>query len=837
MDQTVSLGSLNDDPGQRLQDLLARFEQAWRGHNGQEPAVDFTPFLPPPGDPLRPTALHALVKADLEMRWQRGRPVRLEYYLEWLPELGTARDLPPQLLVEEYRLSQLYGEPTPLATYEQRFPDQYAAFQRLVQEQPLPTATSAFPPPPENEPTEGRGPEPPAPTATSAYPPIPKAPKLPSRTGFGPDSGVLPVGGGYQLIKRIGTGGFGEVWRAEAPGGVEVAIKIIFRPLDHEDAQRELQSLEVIKRLRHPFLLQTQAYWALEDRLLIVMELADGSLRDRLKERRQAGAAGLPRAELLTCFGEAAEALDFLHSQKVLHRDIKPENLLLLQGHIKIADFGLARVQEATRRSITASGCGTPAFMAPEVWRGKFNERSDLYSLAVTYAELRLDRRLFTGDLMKVMIDQIETMPDLAPLPAAEQQVLHRALAKDPNQRYANGREFVRALERAATADGATESIPVDAAALTARISPAAGLEDDPSARLVGSPPEAAKSLSTLVTSQGSLPGLTPTQTDPAWKAQAAAPAAPPQAKAPGTRPRPRRPPPTRLLVGAGLLVLAAVFSLSLAGRWWLGPRPAEDPEIPLPPECKPVSEAGTFLVAGKPYYKRIAQVKDGTEIIFVLIPKARPTDPDTFYMMEDKVSVRLFRQFAALNPKAVTDSRWEKGGRAGNRDLNNADDLHPVLGVVVEDAWRFARWLGGDLPSDHQWNKAAGLFEEPRGEGPFQGSWDATEKTQIAVNRAEEGPLRVGQATKDISPYGIRDMAGNGQEWTHSILEIGLTTKERVPLRRSPTPDDRVLLRGRGYNWPTPLLYKDLEANTQLRSKLYTDTDAFTSFRVVLQP
>src|SRR5439155_12305004 len=123
-----------------------------------------------------------------------------------------------------------------------------------------------------------------------------------------------------------------------------------------DEAKRELESLELVKKLRHPFLLQTQAFWQFEDRLTIVMELADGSLRDRLKECKAAGLPTIPDAELLSYFREAAEALDFLHRKRVLHRDIKPDNILMLSQHAKLADFGLARVYEHTQRSTMASG-------------------------------------------------------------------------------------------------------------------------------------------------------------------------------------------------------------------------------------------------------------------------------------------------------------------------------------------------------------------------------------------------------------------------------------------------------------------------------------------------
>src|SRR5262249_29508314 len=141
-------------------------------------------------------------------------------------------------------------------------------------------------------------------------------PFVSSKPGILVDSDqVLQVGSGYKLLRRINRGSFGEVGRAQAPGGAEVAIKVIFGSVAETQAKRELQALELIKRLRHPFLLPIHAYWQLEDRLIIAMELADGSLRDRNEERRRAGEPGLSLDELLLYIREAAEALDYLHDK------------------------------------------------------------------------------------------------------------------------------------------------------------------------------------------------------------------------------------------------------------------------------------------------------------------------------------------------------------------------------------------------------------------------------------------------------------------------------------------------------------------------------------------
>src|SRR2546430_2614109 len=152
---------------------------------------------------------------------------------------------------------------------------------------------------------------------------------------------------GYRLIAPLGRGGFGEVWKCEAPGGLFKAIKFVYGNLNHvqgesSQAHAELNAIQRIKDLRHPFLLSIDRVECSAGELMIVTELAEKNLHEVLLDYRKQGDPGLPRFELLRYLREAAEVLDLMHDQQGLqHLDVKPRNFFLVSRHVKVADFGL----------------------------------------------------------------------------------------------------------------------------------------------------------------------------------------------------------------------------------------------------------------------------------------------------------------------------------------------------------------------------------------------------------------------------------------------------------------------------------------------------------------
>ncbi len=262
---------------------------------------------------------------------------------------------------------------------------------------------------------------------------------------FQPCENAEPITG-YVLRERLGAGGYGEVWKVSAPGGLTKAIKFVHGRMDDVRAARELKALSRIRDVRHPFLLSIERFDIVDSQLFVVTELADMSLADRFRECRESDLPGIPRDELLDYVSEAADALDYMNDKFGLqHLDIKPENLLLVGGHIKVADFGL--VKDVLDTHATTIGGVTPLYATPEAFDGRASRFSDQYSLAIVYQEMLTGTLPFPGTTAaQLAVQHLHMAPLLGPLPVKDRAASGRALAKQPNDRFPTCREFVAAI-------------------------------------------------------------------------------------------------------------------------------------------------------------------------------------------------------------------------------------------------------------------------------------------------------------------------------------------------------------------------------------------------------
>jgi serine/threonine protein kinase len=265
---------------------------------------------------------------------------------------------------------------------------------------------------------------------------------------------------GYALKERIGVGGFGEVWKAVGPGGFSKAVKILFGNLSGPQAETELRSLNRMRDLRHPFLLNVERVESIDGRVVIVTELADRSLEDRFRQVLASGQKGIPRDELLQYLRDAADALDFMSEQHGLqHLDIKPDNLLLQGSHAKVGDFGLTKSLSQTGHSLVNGF--TPLYAPPELFDGRPERSSDQYSLAIVYQMMLTGVPPFNGRSAAQLTSQhLKSPPDLTVLHPSDRSVVARALSKNPRTRFPSCRQFVDELSKRRYANSSLPRVP-----------------------------------------------------------------------------------------------------------------------------------------------------------------------------------------------------------------------------------------------------------------------------------------------------------------------------------------------------------------------------------------
>ena len=261
--------------------------------------------------------------------------------------------------------------------------------------------------------------------------------------------------GQYRVLDRLGNGGMGAVYRAvDEMLDRPVALKILEADLDDSSGRLRAEAA-ALARLNHAGI--ATLYELLEDdgRLVMVMELVRGQTLHQIVEH--IGVLSAQRAAEL-CM-QALEALSHAHSAGVVHRDLKPGNLMLTEtGTIKILDFGIARLEGAVHLTRVGSMMGTPAYMAPEQVMGTvIDARADLYAMGVVFYRLICGELPFRGDtpfeMAQAQVNDLPTPVNLVrpDLPHWAGEIIARALAKAPDQRFQSAIEFHEALARCLT--------------------------------------------------------------------------------------------------------------------------------------------------------------------------------------------------------------------------------------------------------------------------------------------------------------------------------------------------------------------------------------------------
>ncbi|MFZ4471045.1 MAG: serine/threonine protein kinase, partial [Pirellula sp.] len=263
---------------------------------------------------------------------------------------------------------------------------------------------------------------------------------------------------GYVIHRGIGIGGFGEVYFAESDSGKEVALKRIQKNLDVE-----IRGVRHCLNLRHPNLVaiydirydQDQQGW-------IVMEFIEGeSLREHLDRSTDPLAGPIHSYEqgkperILPVFAQIIAGMTYLHDQGIVHRDLKPANIFLDKGLAKIGDYGLSKYISTSRRAGQTESVGTFHYMAPEIGKGEYGKEIDIYSLGIILYEMLTGTVPFDGQsTQEILLKHLTADPDLSMLPEGLAHVIGKSLAKNPTNRYRDGREMLHDLGFELTAAG-----------------------------------------------------------------------------------------------------------------------------------------------------------------------------------------------------------------------------------------------------------------------------------------------------------------------------------------------------------------------------------------------
>ncbi|MBV9230391.1 MAG: protein kinase [Chloroflexi bacterium] len=256
--------------------------------------------------------------------------------------------------------------------------------------------------------------------------------------------------GHYRLVRRLGEGGFATVYLGEHIYlNTPAAIKVLATRLAEDDVEQFRSEARFLANLKHPHIVRVLDFGLDGATPFLVMEYAAGGTLRKLHPR----GSHLPLSLVVSYVKQVADALQYAHDRKLIHRDIKPENMLVgEQREILLSDFGIALISQSSQVQGVQTVAGTAYYMAPEQYRGRPKLASDQYALGIVVYEWLSGTPPFQGSFLEMASQHLfGTLPSLCEqvpgLPLSVEQVVFKALAKDPALRFASVREFAQALE------------------------------------------------------------------------------------------------------------------------------------------------------------------------------------------------------------------------------------------------------------------------------------------------------------------------------------------------------------------------------------------------------
>ena len=577
--------------------------------------------------------------------------------------------------------------------------------------------------------------------------------------------------GRYELLESLGAGATAEVFRAkDTLLGREVALKVL-KPALVSDATafaRFAQEAQAAAQLFHPHIALVLDMGSAGDRYFIAMRLVPGRALDKVLAEE----GPLPWTEVLRLAEQIGRALAFAHERGFLHRDVKPANIIRTpEGEYMLTDFGLTRAMMATGlTSHTGAALGTPAYIPPEIWRGKpATPATDEYALACVLVEAVTGKVLFAGEtppevMTRHVLDGAE-LPTTwtANAPEGVGAVFAKALSKAPTERHGGPLLLAQALEELLQQQRAAEEAAVQKQREAEEAARQAAAQEA-TARKQREAEEAAQ--------QAAARKQREAEEVTRKKREAAA----------------REAEARKAIVTGNLLTLRLAPGVELAFM-----------RIP----------AGEFLMGSDPKADKLA---------FEIEQPQRKVYLDGYWMGKTPVTVAQFRQFISASAHKTqaerqgygwhwSGSEWQKVTGANwahpTGPQSQAEAKHPVVQISWEDAVAFCTWASQvtgrevRLPTEAEWEKAA------RGADgrlyPWGNEKPDARRCNFGMNVKNTTP--VGQySPQGDSPYDCVDMAGNVWEWCADWYEDGYY--KHAPARNPPGPQkggSRVL---RGGSW-----------------------------------